>query len=309
MSLNNCLFCSCIVLTSHSVFRSPAFVFIVDEVRFTVQQEAVARHSESLKVMMQGHMKEAQDGVATLQDVDKATFVRFLEYVYTGDYNVPQPTKAAEDVPTGAKQVRSSWPEEDGGDGELEIDDPYDCQRSFGFGHGYTKSSAKKGKNVSKSLKSPSRQLAQPTTEVVIKPALPTNSITARNGTDFLSGQKLFMSHAKIYVFAHLYAINDLKTLTARRLDQALHPFKLPSTTLIRTSGIPELIRYVYNHTPDAEDGKANILRLVVSTYAANHAHPLRQSEFYVELLKEGGAFSDDLNALMCDRFPMSDAD
>jgi hypothetical protein len=46
-----------------------------------VHQELIARISEPLKAMMQGRMQEAQSGSATLEEVDKVTFGRFLEFV------------------------------------------------------------------------------------------------------------------------------------------------------------------------------------------------------------------------------------
>ena len=35
---------------------------------------------------MNGGMKETQEGFATLEDVDEGTFVRFLEFLYSGYY-------------------------------------------------------------------------------------------------------------------------------------------------------------------------------------------------------------------------------
>lgn len=40
--------------------------------------------------MMNGLMREATDGVATLEDIDEQTFVRFCEYAYMGDYTPAQ---------------------------------------------------------------------------------------------------------------------------------------------------------------------------------------------------------------------------
>ncbi|KAG4427802.1 hypothetical protein IFR05_016715 [Cadophora sp. M221] len=40
--------------------------------------------------MMNGSMREAIDGVATLEDVDEQTFMRFCEYAYFGDYTPAQ---------------------------------------------------------------------------------------------------------------------------------------------------------------------------------------------------------------------------
>ena len=36
--------------------------------------------------MINGPMSEAQKGCATLQDVDRGTFIRFIQWAYTGQY-------------------------------------------------------------------------------------------------------------------------------------------------------------------------------------------------------------------------------
>jgi hypothetical protein len=36
-------------------------------------------------------MAEAKESCAFLEDVDEGTFVRFVEYMYTNDYPVPDP--------------------------------------------------------------------------------------------------------------------------------------------------------------------------------------------------------------------------
>jgi len=58
---------------------------------FSIHTELVAHHSAPLGVMMKGPWREAQDGFAELKDVDEATFVRFCEYAYMGDYTPTQP--------------------------------------------------------------------------------------------------------------------------------------------------------------------------------------------------------------------------
>lgn len=45
---------------------------------------------------MKGPMREAQDGTATLHDVEVDSFIRFAEYIYGGDYNVVQHTVKSE---------------------------------------------------------------------------------------------------------------------------------------------------------------------------------------------------------------------
>lgn len=50
--------------------------------------------------MINGHLAEAQQGSAVLQDVDEATFVRFIRWMYSRDYPARKPTTAKEGLET-----------------------------------------------------------------------------------------------------------------------------------------------------------------------------------------------------------------
>ncbi|PVH69385.1 hypothetical protein DL98DRAFT_661718 [Cadophora sp. DSE1049] len=74
---------------------SKPFQFIIgpsgpDRKLCTIHTAVVESLSGPLAVMMNGSMHEAIDGVATLEDVDEQTFVRFCEYAYMGDYTPAQ---------------------------------------------------------------------------------------------------------------------------------------------------------------------------------------------------------------------------
>jgi hypothetical protein len=81
------------LLTSPSrILLSRPFRFIVDtdKVPITVHEAAVAQQSPALAALMQGEMSESIAGEARWEDVDKGTFARFIQFVYTGDYSAPQ---------------------------------------------------------------------------------------------------------------------------------------------------------------------------------------------------------------------------
>jgi hypothetical protein len=83
-------------------------VFKVEDASFTVYKHLVAKCSTPLKAMMEGKMQEARDGSATFQDLDKATFCRFLEFAHFGDYNPEsshkkQPTNHEASIPAKRK--------------------------------------------------------------------------------------------------------------------------------------------------------------------------------------------------------------
>ncbi len=78
-------------LVSDSIVKSKPFKFIVGRAKtpMTVHVAALAHHSPVLRQLVSGPMTEARDGCATLDDIDEATFVRFCQYAYTGQYYVP----------------------------------------------------------------------------------------------------------------------------------------------------------------------------------------------------------------------------
>lgn len=45
-------------------------------------------------------MRESQERLASIEDVDETTFARFAEYLYTGDYNTLQPVRSQETFET-----------------------------------------------------------------------------------------------------------------------------------------------------------------------------------------------------------------
>ena len=69
-----------------SVFTSSPFKFVIDGNLLYVHAGLIALHSKPLNRMINGHMSEAQQGYAELQDVDKGTFIRFMEWAYSGIY-------------------------------------------------------------------------------------------------------------------------------------------------------------------------------------------------------------------------------
>ena len=80
-------------LIESSIYASQPFKFVVNDVPMFIHAELVSLHSKPLDRMINGHMAEAQESVATLRDVDEATFNRFIQWAYTGyyfpaDYNI-----------------------------------------------------------------------------------------------------------------------------------------------------------------------------------------------------------------------------
>src|SRR5271154_6137439 len=80
-------------VTRDSFIASHPFRFLIgpDKKTFYVHTELVVQHSSALAALVSGRMAEAKESCAFLEDVDEGTFVRFVEYMYTNDYSVPDP--------------------------------------------------------------------------------------------------------------------------------------------------------------------------------------------------------------------------
>lgn len=305
---------------------------MVEDARFTIHQELVARSSKPLKAMMQGKMKEALEGVATLEEVSEATFGRFVEYIYTGDYNPAAAVKAERVV---EKETADAEVVKGDGDGEavqalrddeddVHIDNDNDSlhsgdsdgmygprrihpgpYRAFGSATIYADEQPSYGTSSPKHKTPTTDDDINPlkTSEIFPIPSsgmhsqatLPTAAGTLHVDITDRDFVPLFLSHAQIYAFAHLYDVPELLHRSAYCLNEHMNAFDGSPIT-----DIAELIRYVYEHSPDRVDDKFDYLRGAVMKWVVNNIHALRQSASFRELLVRGGSFPDYLTFAMC---------
>ena len=102
---------------------------------------------------------------------------------------------------------------------------------------------------------------------------------------------EVFLSHARLYVFAEKYDIQPLKALAIQQLHQTLGIYTL---YLERAGDIIELLRYVHANTADV-DGGAEALRALLVYYIGLEMDILvKAPEFKELLLEDGGALLGD---------------
>ena len=83
----------------NSILNSRIFNFVVGEdvdtksSEFSVHEDAVSQLSRPLYSLTKGNSNEARAGRAKWKDVSKATFERFIQFAYTGDYSIPRTEK------------------------------------------------------------------------------------------------------------------------------------------------------------------------------------------------------------------------
>ena len=284
----------------------------MDGVPFVVHKHLVADQSEALEAMMGNGMKECKEGRAPLKYIDKSTFARFVEFIYTGDYNPAEPSEpppappedsnaSGDDVaqPTAAAEV----------DAQSDIPDAFEVPPPMSdITWDDWDQSSKRSKTKVRKLDDgfsdrPITEAQKPklpisTLEVVIEQPLPTSSTFVPNRSWSLDFLPVFLSHAQVYVFADVYGVTNLQRLAARRLDEALSAF---SHSPDSPTSITQLIQYIYDHTP-ARKENVDVLQTIVTNFAANNIETLGDSSDFRNLIRDGGSFAVSLMCKMRDR-------
>ena len=261
--------------------------------------------------MINGPMAEAQNDFATLEDVDHGTFVRFIEWAHKGYYaaadctilaesHVPETTGSCTDSERVIDSDRDSPPE-----GHSEPA-PAECQEPEGavvaadlnvsswaeYGGSASRSKKKKFKVGLLNAYPPSR----PTTrEDLIQEFIsrrPVERKTAiaippprknQNSNEVYS--EVFLSHARLYVFAEKYDIEPLRMLA---LDELHATLVVATYTLYaeRTGDIVELLRYVYANTGEPREGVED-MRTLMTLYLGQAMDKLMKDPNFAKLMVE----------------------
>lgn len=192
--------------------------------------------------------------------MDEPTFLRFSQFVYTGDYAGAEPS---EDV-IERRNLSSTR--------ILPLPDVKVYDGSGGIvvgGGGRTKASSPW---INFALLFPDD-----------------GSHTRRNGpTDDYS--EVFLSHARIYFLAEYYDIAELQALAVQKLHRALVLF---TPYRERVGDLLKLIRFCYEDgPPPCQGGDGADLKKVVSLYAAVRLEDLWPSEEFQALVEMSGEFS-----------------
>lgn len=244
--------------------------------------------------MINGPTEEAQKGFATLKDVDKGTFVRFIEWAHRGFYT------AAE-----FKSVEIEPPIESEGQNNHEVLESESSQQK-----------GKKGKKIRKTLgniepaevepakaepaEDPWQQwggqtrmdtahdrkmelkeaFARRVRPSVFQPPSPrANKRPEECYTD------VFLSHVQLYFFADEYIIQPLKALALNELHVTLANYTLYPE---RTGDIIGLLRYIHANTGEQREAVED-LRTMMAQYMGYEMDTLMNDEDFVNLMIEDG--------------------
>jgi hypothetical protein len=264
-----------------------------------LHSEAVSRLSKSLNALVNGQMKEATESCAVWEDIDADTFVRFSKFAYTGDYDAAEP-----------RLVVSSSDEGDEVDGEGKAELPFanasissvSPKEPVHTGWGartlsYVESEAG-GCNAPAPSPSPARRT--PRTQALWEDFV---FRYCENGWGDIWGRRVtnlededytevFLSHARMAVFADYHGVSALERLALQKLTLVLSSFHMWDA--YRIEDITRLISYVYEHTVQLPSSPCP-LRELVCQYSACKMEVLWKSVGFKQVFETYTDFAKDL--------------
>ncbi|KAG6997772.1 hypothetical protein G7Y79_00038g075310 [Physcia stellaris] len=213
--------------------------------------------------MINGSMMEAHQGKATLEDVDLDTFLRFVQWLYHGYYDVGGLFSCA------SRTIRMS-----------RNDDSAAVERSI-------------FDNDSKLEKKISRA------QYRVRKAKKDSSQPRRNNHHEEDYSEVFLGHARLYVFADKYDIDDLKALAREELHATL---AVSTMYQPRTRDVVALLRYIYANTAETKSGVED-LRSLMTGYIGAEIETLIKDKDLEALMSEDASMLADIMGVVRSKF------
>jgi hypothetical protein len=238
-------------------------------------------------------MKEAREDCAAWEDVDIDTFIRFSKFAYTGDYDDPEPrvvVHCSDETSTGESEL----PFSNVSTTSLYTEDSYDGWESSASGKGEASGWSEPDYTISPlpysiELRPRTGKLWQDFAERY-------SSNTGRYYNPRHNGEDedytdVFLSHARMAVFADYHGISGLETLALKKLTSILASMMVFET---RVGDIAHLVSYVYENTIQLSNSPCG-LRELVSRYSACQMEAFWQSAEFKKVFETYSDFSKDL--------------
>lgn len=245
-------------------------------------------------------MKEKSQGYAEINDVDLATFTRFLEWMYYGNYTALGPEDDSPFGDNAPAEENLDLSENFGGSGWLSSKKKKKGSRwgsstwdQFGVepGNSYEEpddlaSSTSKSRNTL-------RQAFINRSYTGLQSTLPTVPKTSKTETkEKGSYEEVLLCHAQLYRFAEEKDIQQLKTLALGNLHDTLKRFTLNEE---RTGDIISLLRYAYQNTQVPGSTETEPLRALLKDYMGFEMDTLMKDEnFGALMIEDGGPLLSD---------------
>ncbi|PLB48639.1 hypothetical protein P170DRAFT_425677 [Aspergillus steynii IBT 23096] len=240
------------------ICRSSQFTFLVGKQRTPIKvHSAVFKEcSRPLAALINnGIMKESTDRVAVLADVDPEVFTAVCEYAYTGSYKSPSLDPADNQV----MRLLSSALD------EIMASLPTLATQSYNL-------------------------LAEPGTARYVERCKTLSSKLSDLRTALsVNGVACALFHAKLYIFATKYLVEELRQLSLRSIYQDLTRY------FFSTDEICDLLEYVYRHTGSVEhDGRSSLRRMLIR-YVAVRMWRYSSDKRFSDMLQSNGEIGADL--------------
>ncbi|OCL05020.1 hypothetical protein AOQ84DRAFT_366993 [Glonium stellatum] len=228
--------------------------------------------SSSLNALVNGGWKESKEGVIDWTEFDYKTIERFLIFLYTRDYPVPDP-----------EPNNMIYDEEEE---EIEAPEP-------------TKAATDK---LETNLQEATADFLEPRPLTPMSRCvfgLPLERRPTAAGlftqTEFESDSHFgitLLAHAKMYTFAHYHLVSELERFALQRLNQVL--ISMDCTQAHAIPDIAQLVYHIYDNTTVRELQEEPARKLVSQFIALNYTN-LMKGELQTLLVK-GGDFVLDLS-------------
>lgn len=262
--------------------------------RFVVHEEILASQSQRLKDIIDAFTATEPKPVREipLDNWDADTVGRFVEYIYTGDYQSPDPVLPSTPVmtPEGSNQSVGS-------SGQSLVD--------------ATLVPTTPGEVEEKCTLTPLVRPLTPLSECFpdgpdpLRKSSAAETFAAKyfdpSEHDF---EEVFLAHAKIFALAWEFDVEALQKLAVQRLLRTFINIDSFQPDWPVASNFVELARYAYCGNNPAD----NDLRKIVSQFAALNFTALQTDEMKV-LIEQSGGFARDLTAKVCRRLIIAEKD
>lgn len=248
------------------------------EKQFHVHKDVLISQSEPFRSAITGGWRETAERKICLDEWDGETVCRLVEFLYTGNYQYPDPVSSSK-----RDRVRGT------------------TQRQLGAPRP-KRDEAKTG---------PNRPLT-PLEECLDM----CFSQKHDDGADWtkLEGfdpqddyEDTLLAHAKLYCLAQYKSVGALRTLALRRLFLILLKIDplAPAPDCRAVLNFIDLVKYVYSNT-DSLVASEEPLRKLVSQFAAHNIQALQSRQEMTDLMSDGGDFVNDLMPKICRRLIVS---
>ena len=272
----------------------------MDDNPYYIHAKLVSSHSVPLDRMINGQMVEAQEGFAVLEEVDKGTFERFIEWAYNGyytaaDFELKATSPASPDSSSKEQCETTEWiqdpPPAIPSPKEVE---PFTEERTdWGWGDLKKSKKGKKAKTGHELKASFIRREYAVRREIISLPPTRANRGANEDYTE------VFLSHARLYVFADKYDILPLKTLALEELHNTLAIYTLYP---VRTGDVIALLRYVYANSVESARG-GDELRKMLRDYVGYEMKTLmKDGDFNDLMIEDGGPLLSDFIKMVAKR-------